>query len=96
MAANREEVGGVRQARDPIEYVKRLLTELQLASAEELKQTEKDIRARVQDSLARAKDGHFPPDEWLYHEIYADPAGKDEPQGFVRMPDYHRSVGLVL
>ena len=33
-----EEVGGVRTARDPIEYVKKLLIEHNLASADEIKQ----------------------------------------------------------
>ena len=44
----REEVGGVRQARDPIEYIKKLLLDNSLASADELKSVEKDIRASVQ------------------------------------------------
>jgi len=92
----REEVGGVRQARDPIEYVKRLLTEGQLASAEELKQIEKDIRASVQDSLVKAKEGKFPVGDALYADIFSDVNGKDEKQNFIRMPDYRKSVGQVL
>lgn len=92
----REEVGGVRQARDPIEYVKKILIDYQLATAEELKQVEKDIRASVQDSLTKAKEGAFPPDEWLYKEIYADKDGNDEAQNFIRMPDYTKSVGQIL
>ena len=47
-ATYREEVGGVRQARDPIEYIKKLLLDHSLASADELKSVEKDIRASVQ------------------------------------------------
>ena len=44
----REEVGGVRQARDPIEYVKKLLTDNNMLSAEEIKNIEKEIRISVQ------------------------------------------------
>ena len=43
----REEVGSVRQARDPIEYVKKLLVDEKLATADELKQVEKEIRNEV-------------------------------------------------
>jgi pyruvate dehydrogenase E1 component alpha subunit len=37
----------VRQARDPIEYVKKLLVDEKLATADELKQVEKEIRNEV-------------------------------------------------
>ncbi|RYY71367.1 hypothetical protein EON63_21770 [archaeon] len=47
----REEVGGVRQARDPIEYVKKLLTDNNLVSAEDIKNIEKEIRNSVQVGL---------------------------------------------
>jgi len=93
----RDEVGGVRQARDPIEYVKKLLVDNGLASAEDLKAVEKDIRQSVQEALGRAKEGKFPPDDWLYKEVYADASGtRDEPQKFVRMPDYRKSVGQIV
>lgn len=93
---HREEVGGVRQARDPIEYVKKLLVDHSLATAEELKGVEKDIRAAVQDSLTRAKEGKPLSEEWLYKEIFSDANGGDEVQSFVRMPDYRKSVGQIL
>ena len=92
----REEVGGVRQARDPIEYVKRLLVDAQLATAEELKQVEKTIRADVQDSLSRAKAGKYPAPETLYKDVFSDEHGLDAPQSFVRMPDYHKSIGQIV
>ena len=40
----RDEVGGVRQARDPIEYVKKLLIDNSMATADEIKKIEKNIR----------------------------------------------------
>ncbi len=88
----REEVGGVRQARDPIEYVKKLLTDNQLLSAEEIKQIEKEIRNSVQESLNAAKAGAFPPTEWLWKDVYSTVDHKDEPQKFIRMPDYTKSI----
>ena len=92
----REEVGEVRQARDPIEYVKKLLIDHNLATAEELKDIEKDIRASVQASLQKAKEGSYPPDENVYHEIYSDANGKEDKLNFIRMPDYHKSIGQIL
>ena len=88
----REEVGGVRQARDPIEYVKKLLVDYNLSSADEIKAIEKDIRNSVQDSLTAAKAGKFPPNDWLYGEIYANSEKKNDPQSYIRMPDYHKSI----
>jgi pyruvate dehydrogenase E1 component alpha subunit len=88
----REEVGGVRQARDPIDYVKKLLTDNNFLSAEEIKNIEKDIRNSVQESLVAAKAGTFPPDDWVYSDIYATNDQKNEVQKFIRMPDYHKSI----
>jgi len=87
----REEVGGVREARDPIDYVKKLLMDYWLTS-DEVKQMEKDIRSSVQESLSKAKAGSFPTPEMLYKEIYATSDFKDEPQKYIRMPDYHNSI----
>lgn len=89
----RDEVGGVRQARDPIEYVKKLLVDFNFATADDLKSIEKDIRATVQDELTKAKAGKFPPNEWLYADVFSDSQGKDAPQDFIRMPDYTKSIG---
>jgi pyruvate dehydrogenase E1 component alpha subunit len=88
----REEVGGVRQARDPIEYVKKLLLDFNLSTADEIKHIEKDIRNSVQDSLTKAKAGELPPKEWLYEDIFATKDQKNEPQEYIRLPDYQKSI----
>lgn len=88
----REEVGGVRQARDPIDYVKKLLIDHSLVTAEEIKGIEKDIRNSVQESLIAAKKGAFAPDDWMYREIHATPEMKDESIKFIRMPDLQKSI----
>jgi len=88
----REEVGGVRQARDPIEYVKKLLVEHELCSADEIKDIEKEIRASVQESLKAAKAGKFPEPDELYRDIYATTDMKHAPQKYIRTPDYHKSI----
>lgn len=88
----REEVGGVREARDPIDYVKKLLFENFLVSVEEVKSIEKEIRNSVQQSLLAAKKGSFAPDDWLYREIHATPDMKDEAIKYIRMPDIQKSI----
>jgi len=92
----REEVGGVRTARDPIEYVKKLLIDMELSTAEELKAVEKEIRSEVQDALTRAKAGKPLSADWLTKEVYSTTDFQDEPQEFVRMPDYPMSVGTKV
>lgn len=87
----REEVGAVRQARDPIEYVKKLMIDEKLATADELKQEEKKIRNEVQDALKAAKAGSPLSGEWLVKEIYSNGKGGDEPVPFIRMPDFTKS-----
>jgi len=91
----REEVGGVRTARDPIDYVKKLLLDYSFATADELKQIEKDINKSVQASLAAAKAGKFPPSDWLYQDIYSTNDQKNEPIDFIRMPDYSKSIRMA-
>jgi pyruvate dehydrogenase E1 component alpha subunit len=93
---SRDEVGTVRQARDPIEYVKKLLLDYSLVTAEEVKDMEKTIRNSVQDSLTAAKAGRFPPDDWLYADVYSTIDHKNERPDFIRMPDYHKSIGQKL
>jgi pyruvate dehydrogenase E1 component alpha subunit len=88
----REEVGGVRQARDPIEYVKKLMIDNGLATVDECKDVEKEIRSSVQESLAKAKAGAFPEIPELYKNVYATPDLKDEVQKYIRTPDYHKSI----
>ncbi len=49
----REEVGGVRTARDPIDYVKKLLTDNNFYTADELKAVEKEIRNEVKEKMCK-------------------------------------------
>jgi pyruvate dehydrogenase E1 component alpha subunit len=88
----REEVGGVRQSKDPIEHVKKLLIDNKFCTVEEVKLIEKEIRTSVQDSLAAAKAGNFPKPEALVEEIYSTPDHKSEVINYIRMPDIAKSI----
>ncbi len=50
----RDEIQGIRRARDPIEHVRALLLEHGLAKPEELKQVENDVKKVQSSSL-----GHY-------------------------------------
>uniref|UniRef100_A0A7S2SIJ3 Pyruvate dehydrogenase E1 component subunit alpha n=2 Tax=Mucochytrium quahogii TaxID=96639 RepID=A0A7S2SIJ3_9STRA len=92
----RDEVTEVRQSRDPIENVKRRLLEAGMATEDELKQIEKEVRGEVSTSLKAAKAGAEAPVEELFTDIYTngqrEPGAKNErlqseyPEE-IRMPD---------
>jgi len=88
----RDEVGGVRSARDPIDYVKKLLVDNNFYTPDDIKKIEKEVRSEVQQALTRAKTSSFPPNEWLYEDIYSDENGKNAPPEFIRMPDIAKSI----
>ena len=68
---DRNEVSEVRQSRDPIENVKKRILEAEFATEEELKETEKEIRAEVQSALAAAKASSELPADALFEDIYS-------------------------
>jgi pyruvate dehydrogenase E1 component alpha subunit len=88
----RDEVGGVRTSKDPIDYVKRLLVDNKLASQDDIKQIEKEVRNLVQDALVTAKKGTLPAASQLWTDIYATKDMKNEFPPFVRMPDMAKSL----
>jgi len=85
---NRDEIQAMRSARDPIEFLKNVMVENDLATQEELKAAEKRIRGEVTDALKRAKAGNPPPLEELYTHIYTD----GEKPGYIRMPNMTKSI----
>uniref|UniRef100_A0A804PPM2 Dehydrogenase E1 component domain-containing protein n=1 Tax=Zea mays TaxID=4577 RepID=A0A804PPM2_MAIZE len=66
----RDEISGVRQERDPIERVRKLLLAHDLATAAELKDMEKEIRKQVDDAIAKAKESSMPDTSELFTNVY--------------------------
>ncbi|CAD6242475.1 unnamed protein product [Miscanthus lutarioriparius] len=66
----RDEISGVRQERDPIERVRKLLLTHDLATAAELKDMEKEIRKQVDDAIAKAKESSMPDTSELFTNVY--------------------------
>jgi len=88
----RDEVSAVREARDPIDYVKKLLLDLTDATPQELKDIEKSVREECAAALVRAKASSPLPPEALTREIFSDANGNDDPVPFVRMPQLINSI----
>ncbi|KAL4639242.1 hypothetical protein ACB092_03G203500 [Castanea dentata] len=67
----RDEISGVRQERDPIERVRKLILSHDLATEKELKDTEKEVRKLVDDAIAQAKESPMPEPHELFSNVYA-------------------------
>ncbi|XP_058777146.1 pyruvate dehydrogenase E1 component subunit alpha, mitochondrial [Vicia villosa] len=66
----RDEISGVRQERDPIERVRKLLLSHDIATEKELKDTEKEVRKEVDEAIAKAKDSPMPDPSDLFTNVY--------------------------
>ena len=67
---SREEVSGVRQARDPVQTVKNwLLNEVGMAD-DELKELEREVRAEIEVAVELAKNDQPPPSSELTRDIH--------------------------
>ncbi|XP_059648934.1 pyruvate dehydrogenase E1 component subunit alpha, mitochondrial-like [Cornus florida] len=66
----RDEISGVRQVRDPIERVRKLILSHELATEKELKDTEKAVRKEVDEAIAQAKESQMPDPSDLFTNVY--------------------------
>ncbi|CAF1976814.1 hypothetical protein Bca4012_077170 [Brassica carinata] len=71
----RDEVSGVRQVRDPIERVRKLLLSHDIATEKELKDMEKEVRKEVDDAVAQAKESPVPEPSELFTNMYVKDCG---------------------
>ena len=61
----RDEITGIRQERDPVECLRKLITEHNLLDATQIKQIEKEQRRIVDEAVEQAKASPLPPNENL-------------------------------
>ncbi|KAH7660058.1 Pyruvate dehydrogenase (acetyl-transferring) E1 component alpha subunit subgroup y protein [Dioscorea alata] len=73
----RDEISGVRQERDPIERIRKLILSHDLATASELKDMEKEIRKEVDDAIAQAKEDPLPDPSELFNHVYVKGLGTE-------------------
>ncbi|XP_047320529.1 pyruvate dehydrogenase E1 component subunit alpha, mitochondrial-like [Impatiens glandulifera] len=66
----RDEISGIRQDRDPIERVRKLILSLKLASENELKDIEKGVRKEVDEAISKAKESPMLDPSELFTNVY--------------------------
>ncbi|KAJ4974859.1 hypothetical protein NE237_008033 [Protea cynaroides] len=66
----RDEISGVRQERDPIERVRKLILSHEIATEKELKDIEKNVRKEVDEAIAKAKESPMPDPSELWTNVY--------------------------
>ncbi|XP_060562467.1 pyruvate dehydrogenase E1 component subunit alpha, mitochondrial-like [Ruditapes philippinarum] len=69
----RDEIQTVREKRDPIINLRNKLVDADLASADELKKIDQDVRKQVDEAASKAKTDSELPLEELYNSILVDP-----------------------
>ncbi|CAN1187635.1 hypothetical protein LINPERPRIM_LOCUS31946 [Linum perenne] len=67
----RDEISGVRQERDPIERVRKLILAHDIATEKELKEIEKEARKEVDEAIAKAKESPMPEPSDLFTNVYS-------------------------
>ncbi|KAL6049283.1 Pyruvate dehydrogenase E1 component subunit alpha-2, mitochondrial [Balamuthia mandrillaris] len=70
---SREEVALMRKTRDPIEKTKARILENKIATAEELKAIDQEVKEEIEAAIKFALESPFPPPEQLYADVYAEP-----------------------
>ncbi|GFY88372.1 pyruvate dehydrogenase complex E1 alpha subunit [Actinidia rufa] len=66
----RDEISGVRQERDPLERIRKLILSHDIATEKELKDIEKEIRKEVDEAIAQAKESPMPDSSELFTNVY--------------------------
>ncbi|PIA40309.1 hypothetical protein AQUCO_02500182v1 [Aquilegia coerulea] len=66
----RDEISGVRQERDPIERIRKLLLAHELSTEKDLKDIEKSARKEVDEAIAKAKESPMPDPSELFTNVY--------------------------
>lgn len=66
---SREEVSGVRKARDPVDKLKRVIAELGWMTEAEVKEVEKSVRAEVDEAVEFSKQSPEPTADALYTHV---------------------------
>jgi pyruvate dehydrogenase E1 component alpha subunit len=68
----RDEITGIRQERDPVERLRKLINDLGLLDPTEVKAIEKAQRKIVDEAVAAAKASPEPTSDWLTKNMHVD------------------------
>lgn len=72
---SRDEITNVRQQRDPVEHVRRLLLDNEMVEASEIKAIEKKVKQEVDSAVEQAKADVGPDMSELFSHVYVDSLG---------------------
>nr|GMD16981.1 pyruvate dehydrogenase E1 component subunit alpha, mitochondrial [Ipomoea batatas] len=73
----RDEISGVRQERDPIERVRKLILSHDISTEKELKDIEKEVRKEVDEAITKAKECSMPDPSELFTNVYVKGLGTE-------------------
>jgi pyruvate dehydrogenase E1 component alpha subunit len=88
---DREEVNKVRETQDCLLQLKNRILKYNLASEDDIKAIEKDVRNVVANSLKEAKSLPYPAEHETYSDIYYQ-----EIPSFIRGREYQESLGKMV
>jgi len=71
---SQDEIVDMKKRRDPINQTKERLISNGMATAEEIKAINKEVKQEIDEAVQFAMDSPLPPPEELYHDIYVEPA----------------------
>ena len=87
---SRDEITSVRQQRDPVEHVRRLLLDNNLAEPSELKAIEKAAKQEIDAAVEQAKADAVPSLDAIFENVYADSLGMEvrgvDSQTMIKLP----------
>jgi pyruvate dehydrogenase E1 component alpha subunit len=83
----KDEVTNVRTTKDCINYVKKVILDNQVASEEDLKKIDKEIKNRIDEEVEKIRNDPLPPVEEMTKDIYT---GEVPP--FIRGVEYKDSI----
>ncbi len=67
----REEVSKMREERDPIDHLRRLMLEQKIAEEDAIKEIDKDVKAVINDAAKFAQESPEPDENELWTDVYA-------------------------
>ena len=83
----KDEVTDYRTKRDCILFIKNMILNNKLATEDELKKIDRDIKERIESEIEKIRNDPYPSPEDLYSDIYIN-----EKPNFIRAADYQSSV----
>lgn len=86
---SREEIAKVRKERDPIDKVKKIILDNKVATADELKKIEKDIKAEIDVVTTKCRNDPWPDPE---KDLLTDVLGTPDAKEFIRNVEFDKSI----